>query len=189
MSAPPTDFARLELFCELVDEYDALSRSFPVDSTSFAVVPVSETPAPERWDRIVRAMALRKFILTKSDNVHVAKVLNSVEACLVDRSLIKNLEQWRIDFTSVARQMRIVEGPGLEISVPEIIEDMIYGGLLHGDYDRRLRVNSRPHLTHDLSLFQFVTGSEHYVRELRDVIRGSVAEELLAPRGAEGLPL
>ena len=37
MSSPPTDFARIELFCDLVDEYDDLADAFPMKEPSLEI--------------------------------------------------------------------------------------------------------------------------------------------------------
>jgi len=66
-SAQPTDLARLELFLELVDEYERLAEAFPVSETF--TFPVSASHSVERWPRLVRAFALRKFTLATGDNV------------------------------------------------------------------------------------------------------------------------
>lgn len=84
VSSPPTDFVRLMLFCELVDEYDDLADAFPMNEPSLELIPFSREPALDRWTRVVRAMALRKFAIGKTDHVFVPKVLNSVVECLPD---------------------------------------------------------------------------------------------------------
>lgn len=124
-------------------------------------------------------MALRKFVLTKSDQVYVPTVLDAAACCLTDTSLVENVDAYRDRFRKLALSIQIIEGPAVTLTAPEIIEDLIYGSLLHGDYDRHERAKSRPAMTHDLSLWQFTVDAEDYIRNLRDVIRGSVDEGLL----------
>ncbi|MBB3045570.1 hypothetical protein [Nocardioides soli] len=179
MSSPPTDFARIELFCELVDEYDDLADAFPMAEPSLQLVPFSHAPAPDRWARVVRAMALRKFAIGKRDEVYVPKVLDSATNCLTDPTLAANVDSYRDGFRGLGLAIRTVEGEGVETTAPEIIEDLIYGGLLHGDYDRHERMKVRPNMTHDLSLWQFTGDVEHFIRELRGTIRRSIEQGIL----------
>ncbi len=125
-------------------------------------------------------MALRKFALSKTDHVYVPRVLDSALRCLTNQDLAANVETYRTDFRGVGRSIGVLEGPDFERSAPEIIEDLIYGGLLHGDFDRHTRVKSRPHMTHDLSLWQFTEDVEHYIRQLRGVIVRSIDRGILA---------
>lgn len=180
VSGPPSDFARLVLFCDLADQYDDLAVALPVVDMDLQLVPLSPEPAPDHWPRVVRAMALRKFMLTKSDHVYVPTVLDAVERCLTDQSLVQNVEGYREGFRGLGLAIRVDEGSGVPRIAPEIIEDLIYGGLLHGDYDRHRRVRSRPSMTHDVSLWQFTSDAEHFIRQLRGVIRGSIDEGILA---------
>jgi hypothetical protein len=179
VSRPPTDFARIELFCDLVDEYDDLADAFPMKEPSLQLIPFSPAPATDRWARVVRAMALRKFAIGKRDEVYVPKVLDSVTKCLTDPTLGANVDNYRDGFRGLGLAIRTLEGEGVDTSAPEIIEDLIYGGLLHGDYDRHQRMKVRPNMTHDLSLWQFTGDVEHFIRELRKVIRGSIEQGIL----------
>lgn len=178
-SSPPSDFARLELFCELVDEYDDLAAAFPISEPSFLLIPFSTGVAPDRWARVVRAMALRKFAMGKKDEVYIPKVLDSASSCLSDSTLTVNVDSYREGFRSLGLSIRTHEGEGMERTAPEIIEDLVYGGLLHGDYDRHERTKGRPNMTHDLALWQFIGDVEQFVRELRGVIRRSIEEGIL----------
>lgn len=179
MSRPPTDFARLELFCDLVDEYDDLADAFPTTEPSLQIVPFSSESSKDRWARVVRAMALRKFAIGKKDHVYVPKVLDSVTNCLVDASLEANVDSYREGFRGLGLAIRTLEGEGIARTAPEIIEDLIYGGLLHGDYDRHERMKVRPNLTHDVALWQFTGDVEHFVRGLRGVVRRSIEQGIL----------
>jgi hypothetical protein len=180
VTSPPTDFARLALFCELVDEYEDLADAFPMEEPSLRLIPFSREPTPDRWARVVRAMALRKFAIGKKDHVYVPKVLDSVVKCLTDPSLVENVDGFRAGFRGLGLAIRVNEGEELARTAPEIIEDLIYGGLLHGDYDRHERMKVRPDMTHDLSLWQFTGDVEHFIRQLRGVIRRSIEEGILA---------
>lgn len=180
MSGTPSDFARLLLFCDLADEYDELATALPVVELGLQLVPFSAEPAHDHWPRVVRAMALRKFVLTKSDHVYIPSVLDAVVRCLTNQSLVQNVEGYREGFRGLGIAIKVDEGSNVPRTAPEISEDLIYGSLLHGDYDRHERVKSRPSTTHDISLWQFTSDSEHYIRRLRGVIRRSIDEGILA---------
>jgi hypothetical protein len=179
MSGPPSDFARLLLFCELVDEYDDLASALPLTQGDFELIPFAFERAPDHWPRVVRAMALRKFVFTRSDHVYVPTVLDAVVRCLADATLSPNVETHRERFRALARTIQIDEGSGTPRTAPEIIEDLIYGGLLHGDFDRHERVKLRPFITHDVSLWFFVTDAEAMLRSTRSAIRDGIDKGLL----------
>ncbi|KRF34794.1 hypothetical protein [Nocardioides sp. Soil805] len=89
------------------------------------------------------------------------------------------MASYREGFHGLGLAILAHEGDGDERTAPEIIEDLIYGGLLHGDYHRHERMKVRPNMAHDLSLWQFTGDVEHFVRQLRGVIRASIEEGLL----------
>jgi hypothetical protein len=111
------------------------------------------------------------------------RVLDSVVQCLEDRTFIANVDSYREGFRGVGQSIRVLEGTDLERSAPEIIEDLIYGGLLHGDFDRHERVKSRPAMTHNFALWQFTVDAEHYIRQLSGAIRRSIDDGILADLG------
>ena len=80
--ATPSDPQLLGLFCRLVEEYDHLGAAFPVSVASFELMPENPADDTERWHRIVRAMALRKFVLGQHDYVRADKVLVAFRNCL-----------------------------------------------------------------------------------------------------------
>ncbi len=129
-----------------------MAVAFPMTEPSLQLIPFSPAPAPDRWARIVRAMALRKFAIGKRDEVYVPRVLDSVTNCLRDPALVVNVDRYRDGFRGLGLAIRTDEGGGNARTAPEIIEDLIYGGLLHGDYDRHERTKVRPNMTHDLAL-------------------------------------
>jgi len=176
VSAPPTPFSRLILFCDLVDEYDELAEAFPVTETSFDLLADQSVASPDRWPRIVRAMALRKFALGKTDQVYVPRVLDSAAQCATDDQTREGIENMRHRFAGLALAVTVDEGAATNRTAPELIEDYIYGGLLHGDYRRHLRVKERPEATHDLSLLLFVTDVENYIRLLARLTRRAIAD-------------
>lgn len=181
------DFARLELFCELVDEYDELAAAFPIEQPGLQIVPAPTASAVDRWARLVRAMALRKFALAVQDDVYIPTVFDAFERCLTDPAKVQDIRGARTRFDDLGGQITIHEGPAPddERTAPRIIRDFIYGGFLHGDYEKHQRVKLRPDVTHDLSLWLFTTDVEQFMRRMRSLIRGSMDDgTLVDPRDA-----
>jgi hypothetical protein len=179
-NAPPNPFARLKLFCELVDSYDQLAEAFPVDQTSFVIAGPARRPT-DRWARIVRAMVLRKFALASTDEVYIPTVLEAAERCLADPSLGHLVRSDRETFEKLALTVRFDEGADRTYTAPELIVDLIYGGMLHGDYEKWQQVKARADLSADLALYQFTGDVETFVRYLRRRIRSSIEQGILTP--------
>lgn len=176
----PSDSRLLGLFCQLVDEYDRLAAVFPVSVTSFELIPETSDDDTERWHRIVRAMALRKFVLGQHDHVRADKVLVAFRNCLVDPVDAAALERWSDDFRAIGTKVQIDEGDDARRSLSEVLEDLIYGSYLHGDLDRWERTASRWRGTVDLALWMFSEDSEFYIRRLRSLIRAAAKEGRLS---------
>lgn len=177
---PPSPKARLVLFCELVDDYEELAAGFPVDQSGFAFGG-KPRPAADRWNRVVRAVVLRKFVFSTTDQVYVPTVLEAVRECLADPADNDVIDKLVTEFHGLALEVRVNEGESGTYTAPEIIRDFIYGGLLHGDYDKHQQVRARPDLTHEMTLCLFTTSVESYVRKVRNLIRNSLANgELVA---------
>lgn len=166
----PSDPELLGLFCQLVDEYDRLGAAFPVSVTSFELTPEHYLDDTERWHRVVRAMALRKFVLGQQDHVRADKVLAALRNCLRDPADAVVLEQWADDFRSIGTKVQIDEGADARRSLTEVLEDLIYGSYLHGDLDRWKRTTSRWQASVDLALWMFSEDAEYYIRRLRTVV-------------------
>lgn len=172
----PSDPELLGLFCQLVDEYDRLGAAFPVSVTSFELIPETHLDDTERWHRIVRAMALRKFVLGQQDHVRADKVLSALRNCLQNPDDAIVLERWPDDFRAIGTKVQIDEGGDARRSLAEVLEDLIYGSYLHGDLDRWKRTTSRWQRSVDLALWMFSEDAEFYIRRLRTVIRVAARE-------------
>lgn len=166
----PSDPDLLGLFCQLVEEYDRLGAAFPVSVTSFELTPENYLDDTERWHRIVRAMALRKFVLGQQDHVRADKVLGALRNCLSDPADAELLARWVDDFEAIGTKVQIDEGGDARRSLAEVLEDLIYGSYLHGDLDRWKRTSSRWQTSVDLALWMFSEDAESYIRRLRSVV-------------------
>ncbi|WP_153302846.1 hypothetical protein [Aeromicrobium choanae] len=166
----PSDPELLGLFCQLVGEYDRLGAAFPVSVTSFELTPENYLDDTERWHRIVRAMALRKFVLGQQDHVRADKVLAALRNCLRDPADAVLLERWSENFRATGTKVQIDEGADARRTLTEVLEDLIYGSYLHGDLDRWKRSTSRSQASVDLALWMFSEDAEYYIRRLRTVV-------------------
>lgn len=166
----PSDPELLGLFCQLVEEYDRLGAAFPVSVTSFELTAENSLDDTERWHRIVRAMALRKFVLGQQDHVRADKVLSALRNCLRDPADAVLLERWSDDFRAIGTKANIDEGGDARRSLAEVLEDLIYGSYLHGDLDRWRRTTNRWQASVDLALWMFSEDAEFYIRRLRSVV-------------------
>ena len=132
------DIERLSLFKEVADEYFLMSAVFPVNPSDLTSIE-RWSRAPDRWQQLVRAFALRKFFLQKSDNVHCHKVYRSYLRAVsepIDTDLTLD------DYTA-----SVAGAVGLDFALPDgahlprdTVEDLLYGVFLHGDPDRLKRV-------------------------------------------------
>jgi len=122
---------------------------------------------------------LRKFVLATTDEVHVSRVLDSVEASLRPGASHETFVALREGFEQLSTWIRYVDESGRELLASHLIEDFIYGGLLHGDYDKWLRTRAESWVAQETALWQFTSEPEHFVRTVRDAIRSAERDELL----------
>ena len=135
---PPTELARLRLFLASVDEYEDLAAAMPRPEK---ISLMHQGPPAERWTSILHAMVLRKYY-TRDDELALGKVIDGVEACLTGRPAA--FDRWKaIRLEDVAYQRthgspwRVVTAEGEpERGFGDLAFDDLYGGLLHGDWDR-----------------------------------------------------
>lgn len=154
----PTDAELLRLFVELAGEYDRLGAAFPVSVSSAELL--ESTPNDfERWNRTVRALTLRKFVLGAQDAVRIDRVIDACHRCLVADD--PGVQQAARDFGEIA--------DGISTSV-EVVEDVLYGNLLHGEYERHQRNMARGQDEMDLAVWRFGESTEFLVRNLRTSI-------------------
>lgn len=163
------------MFCDLVDEYDEIAEAFPVDQSTFTIGGPPR-PASDRWSRIVRAMVLRKFILQTNDQAHISKVVAAVRACALDP--IANEFADEVEKRAEGICTTVIYGtPGDGARrADEIVEDVVYGGFMHGDYGRWSRTRDRSSIMVEQPLWDFTLDSERLVRPVRDGIRVLIEE-------------
>lgn len=135
-----TDVERLILFKDLVHEYDSMAAAFPIDRSGLMSSP-GFTRSTDWWPQLIRAFALRKFFLQKSDPVHCYMIyrayLNAVgEPIETDQTF----EEYSASVVGlVGRNIKRADGA---VPAKVMVEDLLYGVYLHGHPDRYEKVQS-----------------------------------------------
>jgi len=167
-----TDRERIELFLALHDEYRALGTAFPVDNYTFQIGGPPRDPA-DWWARLVRAMTLRKFVLAKTDDVHLTKVLAALARVAPDEEAsagrdIAELQDAVADRSS-AVVYRMPDANG-DRQPEELVVDVLYGAYMHGDADKWARYTATPSLLVEHALWSWVVDAERLTEAARSVI-------------------
>jgi len=180
---PPTPLARLELFCDLAEEYDAMAAAHPVEDMSIHLGGPSR-PVDEQHNLLIRAVGLRKFALDENDQVFLTKVFHSANACLAryDRGSRRGVGALLHRFASIGTALRVNEGAEGPTTITAVVLDRLYGSVLHGDYERHQRARARADLTHDVAMTMFVSDAESLVRLTIRLTRNGIADGTLALR-------
>jgi hypothetical protein len=102
---------------------------------------------------------MRKFILGAQDAVRVDRVLNAYRRCLVaEDPALRDMER---------AFSEIEEGIGDNVGT---FEDILYGNLLHGEYERHQRNLERKQEEKDLAVWLVGESAEFLVRNVRTEI-------------------
>jgi hypothetical protein len=90
---------QLRMFVICVDAYEEMRQAFPIkDERTFRVGSTTPRDPQDHWHRIVRLTALRKFTMSKADDVYVEWVLQALQKSLtgptLEEKLSEAVEQW-----------------------------------------------------------------------------------------------
>jgi hypothetical protein len=187
---PPTELARIRLFLASVDEYEDLAAAMPRPEE---VSLIHRAEPATRWTSILHAMVLRKYY-TRDDELALGKVIGAIETCLTGRpAAFDGWKAARLEDVDYQRKhgspWRVVtpEG-GEERGFGDLAFDDLYGGLLHGDWDRWQRRNVGSAMA-DHVIWDWCIDAAGLVRMIRGQIDASVASgELLDPAEATAPP-
>lgn len=128
-----SDVERLTLFKELVNEYHRMAAAFPVDSTDLSSIQ-GWSSASDHWQQLIRAFALRKFFLQKSDPVHCHMVYRSYLNALGEPlEADQTFEEYAASVAGLVGDFKL---PGGAVTAGEVVEDILYGIYLHGYAER-----------------------------------------------------
>ena len=168
---PPTKQEYLRFYLALVDDYDALCEEFPVEQDTFSI-PVKDPS--HRWLRLVRAFALRKFVLQKGDVAHVENVLDVLIQLAAENGKTVDVAEYRAALLALINGGAAYGDPSngnTMIQADTIIEERLYGGYLHGDYDKWRSAAAREGFIEENALWTWTGGAEHCVRSVARLIR------------------
>lgn len=158
----------LGLFVDLVGQYDRLCTAFPV---SVGALELFDLPIPdfERWHRIVRTLAMRKFLIGQREVLRVDRVVEAYRRCLFEED--PAVDRFADDFLRITNE---------RTESLEVFEDILYGDLLHGEYERRQRNIARPQVEKDIAVWEIGEAAEMLVRALRASIMTAASEGRLS---------
>lgn len=155
------------MFLALVDEYDELASVLPVEQGSFVIGGQPRDPA-DRWNRLLRALALRKFAAAKGDHVYAPTVMRSVNALLpegVPHMLLDDVDE--LLTRALNGGAAFGTGGGTFVRATDIVLDLLHGVYLHGDYDRWQRAQRWRSSYEEHALWTWTATAEQVVYGLR----------------------
>ncbi|WP_295122491.1 hypothetical protein [uncultured Leifsonia sp.] len=132
------------MFLSLADEYAGLLDFLNAPNRVVMGPPRTEADRTAHWHRLLRAAVSRKFI-TQGDGAYLGDVFTSMARLRSSESppvAVQDLQERlnRIRTDSLGSYVLAGHPPTSE---PEIFWDVIYGQLMHGDYERWYRSNAR----------------------------------------------
>jgi hypothetical protein len=172
---PATDAELVEHFLVLVDEYETLAAAFPVEQATFTIGG-DIRPQTDRWHRLIRAFALRKFFTTSSDTVFCTKVYEAHLRLLGITDTVPLREAYLDAVESVIHGGSRYgdRAGGGTVNTEQVVTDLLYGIFLHGDIERAKRAKRREGLIDENALWIWTHGAEHQLRWLSDQIRAGI---------------
>lgn len=186
---PPDDISRVRLFIALAAEYESLVEELPAPSSFTFGTP---RDSGDRWSRLVRAFALRKFTIQPSDHVYLGTVAASVNRMLPEPE--PGLDFGDDQLRRALRESQTIHVGGDAINPDSVVEDLLYGIYLHGDFDRWQRRASELPLVDEYSLYVYTVRSTELVGNLAASIanwatRGALPGSALpGPRSIPPMP-
>lgn len=186
---PRNELERLEIFAELASDYFRMAELFQPDPQAGGQVPPDPRELERRqWLELFRAALLRKFIV-RDEHVSLKLVVRALRLCnsTGDRALADGADEVVALFTPemvLGRQHAVPApatspGPRYGTDGADVVEDVLYGRLLHGDADR---FRSSEWAKDPLRLAAATAGrfnAERALRKALDVVSYGLAHGLL----------
>lgn len=187
---PRNELERLEIFAELASDYFRMTELFQPDPAG-SPDPADGVPGPpdprdlerRQWLELFRAALLRKFIV-RDEHVSLKLVMRALRRCNTgaDPTLAEGADAVARLFTPEMVQGRQhVIPPPAPPDGSDVVEDVLYGRLLHGDADR---FRSLEWAKDPLRLAAATAGrfnAERALRKALDVVSYGLAHGLLRP--------
>lgn len=162
------------MFRGLVDDYRRLVDEFPVDQTKMPLMPTAVSPR-DRWARIVRVMALRKFIMG-DDDANLAAVVRSMNTLASDAPPFV-LEM--SDFTKGGPGIMPPGRPSDTRGFGDAFRDLVYGVYLHGDITKWERAQ-RYRGADELLLWTWTQRAEGWVFDVHEALTQRIDQGYLS---------
>ncbi|MBC1604506.1 hypothetical protein HCJ39_07245 [Listeria rocourtiae] len=169
MSGSRNNKEYLSLFLKTVDWYRIFANSLPTDLDKDFDYDDKDIVAVN-----IRAMQLRKFI-TKNDNVYIERIIGKSQELFPQRN--KELESLKVDYNKTFSDSLILyDVRGNEHNIRDIFDDVIYGVLLHADFNRNDRLSYSNVYTHHFMIKTLVKSIETVINKLYNIIFQEVHE-------------
>ena len=172
---PPTDSDRLRMFISLATDHESLAEALPITDTVTMAEPVTTADRIDHMRRQLRAASTRKFIFDLRDHVHLEKVFASAEACVSGTTppmndYIQMLRERLVRVRTQSDVEYVLDGHD-SVDDQNIIEDLVYGRLLHGDYAKWWRTEQRKRTGWEVSSLMFwLSDAESLIASARDMV-------------------
>ena len=132
------------MFLSLADEYVGLLEYLNAPNRVVMGPPSTEADRTAHWHRLLRAAIARKFI-TERDGAYLGDVFASMDrlrSADAPPLAVQDLQE-RLNLIRTHSLGSYVLSGHPPASEPEIFWDVIYGQLMHGDYERWYRSDAR----------------------------------------------
>jgi hypothetical protein len=163
----------LELFVATFQDYLEITQHLPVDSGNLVVIPLYGNPPTDLPFRLLRIVALRKYMFAQKDKVYLPRIASAIG------ELDSNHAGWReyidAEFSLLNSQQLnpilelIHDGKRETRSLNSIVLDYVYGIFLHGDYRRMINAFEGGGAPLALAASRWVSIAEGLVRKTYDL--------------------
>lgn len=167
---PPNAAEHVRLFRDLAAAHGHLVRLLPVPDI------VDADNRNDYWSLVVRASSMRKFVLLPSDNCYLPTVFSKMEESL-DHVATRDPQfvvKAREAFTQRSDASTYITR-NADYLAQAMVEDIVYGLLIHGDYGRFQRVAAQDHLgfVHS-ALFEWLGHFEDLLEQVLDFVDSAI---------------
>lgn len=171
-----SDAERIKIFLSLANQFLELCDEFPEPAEGLVLGSTETQRKPsDHWHRVLRLASIRKFVITKNENVYIPTVLDSCIA-LIPREQAAYAEHGKTLLRDLqARSILNVNFGIAERTIPELVEDYLNGVVLHSDAEKWHRHQVEKSAI-EVVLYFWINEMERYVRQAYLTVRTWVDE-------------